>query len=467
MSKLVPEPWRIKMVEPIRMTTQSQRKNALIEAGLNPFILKSEDVFIDLLTDSGTGAMSDQQWASMFLGDESYAGSKSYYLLSQAVEEIFDFQYTIPVHQGRGAEQILFPLLVELAKEKGASKPVFLSNHHFDTTKAHIEMAGARAKNFICSSSLQTEIADDWKGNFDLNELYNEIKYNQKNIVAIIITITCNSVGGQPVSMENIRAAARMARDSGILVIIDAARFAENSYFIKQRDSEFSHKSISKIVKEIFNEADIFIMSAKKDGMVNIGGLCCFRNNESLFRQVQLRCVPMEGFVTYGGLAGRDMAAMATGLREALDEDHLRSRIAQVEYLGYKLQQAGIPIQTPVGGHAVFVDARKIFPDIKPENFPAQVLCNALYLESGVRATEIGSLMMGRDPVTGQQEPSLFELMRLTIPRRTYTDNHMSYVADSLINVVKNADMLKPLEFEYEPKILRHFTARFREIERL
>ncbi|CEE94863.1 tryptophan deaminase, PLP-dependent [Xenorhabdus nematophila str. Anatoliense] len=466
MSSSFPEPWRIKMVEPIKMTTRAQRVNRLIEAGLNPFILKSEDVFIDLLTDSGTGAMSDRQWAGMFLGDESYAGSKSYYQLSQTVEDLFGFQYTIPVHQGRGAEQILFPLLVELAKEKGASEPVFLSNHHFDTTKAHIELSGARANNLICASSLQTEIADDWKGNFDLEQLSNEINNNQKNIVAIIITITCNSVGGQPVSMENIRSAAQMARDSGIPVIIDAARFSENAYFIKKRESAFFHKSISTIVKEMFNEADIFTMSAKKDGMVNIGGLCCFRNNESLFRQVQLRCVLMEGFVTYGGLAGRDMSAMAIGLREALDENHLHSRIAQVEYLGTKLQQAGIPIQTPVGGHAVFVDVRKIFPDIKPENFPAQVLCNALYLESGIRATEIGSLMMGRDPITGQQEPSLFELMRLTIPRRTYTDNHMSYVADSLIEVVKKADMLKPLEFEYEPKILRQFTARFREIER-
>ncbi|MBD1226684.1 tryptophanase [Xenorhabdus griffiniae] len=466
MSRSIPEPWRIKMVEPIRMTTKAQRKSALIEAGLNPFILKSEDVFIDLLTDSGTGAMSDRQWANMFLGDEAYAGSKSYYLLSQTVEQLFDFQYTIPVHQGRGAEQILFPLLVELAKEKGASEPVFLSNHHFDTTKAHVEIAGAKAKNLICASSLQTEIVDDWKGNFDLNKLSNEIKHNCKNIVAIIITITCNSVGGQPISMGNIHSAARMARDSGIPVIIDAARFAENAYFIKQRDSQFSHESISKIVKEMFSEADIFTMSAKKDGMVNIGGLCCFRNNESLFRQAQTRCVPMEGFITYGGLAGRDMAAMAIGLQEALNEDHLRSRIAQVEYLGHKLQQSGIPIQTPVGGHAVFVDARKILPDIKPENFPAQVLCNALYLESGVRAVEIGSLMMGRDPMTGQQEPSLFEFMRLTIPRRTYTDNHMNYVADSLIDVVKKADMLKPLEFEYEPKILRQFTARFREIER-
>ncbi|OTA17853.1 cysteine desulfhydrase [Xenorhabdus vietnamensis] len=466
MSKSVPEPWRIKMIEPIRMTTKAQRKKALIEAGLNPFILKSEDVFIDLLTDSGTGAMSDRQWANILLGDESYAGSKSYYQLSQAVNEIFDFQYTIPVHQGRGAEQILFPVLVELAKEKGASDPVFLSNHHFDTTKAHVELAGARANNFICSSSLQTEIADDWKGNFDLNELSNEIKNNLKNIVAIIITVTCNSVGGQPVSMDNIRSAARMARDAGIPVIIDAARFAENAYFIKQRDHAFFHETIPNIVKEMFSEADIFTMSAKKDGMVNIGGLCCFRNNESLFKQVQLRCVPMEGFVTYGGLAGRDMAAMAVGLQEALEEDHLHSRITQVEYLGHKLQQAGIPIQTPVGGHAVFVDARKIFPDIKPENFPAQVLCNALYLESGVRATEIGSLMMGRNPITGQQEPALFELMRLTIPRRTYTDNHMNYVADSLIEVVKKADTLKPLEFEYESKILRQFTARFREIER-
>nr|WP_281245128.1 tryptophanase [Xenorhabdus koppenhoeferi] len=315
--------------------------------------------------DSGTGAMSDRQWAGMFLGDESYAGSKSYYQLSQAVEEIFGFQYTIPVHQGRGAEQILFPLLVELAKEKGASEPVFLSNHHFDTTKAHIEMAGAKAKNFICASALKTEIVDDWKGNFDLNELSNEIKCNQKNIAAIIITITCNSVGGQPVSMENIRSAARIARDSGIPVIIDAARFAENAYFIKQRDSEFFHETISNIVKLIFSEADIFTMSAKKDGMVNIGGLCCFRNNESLFRQAQLRCVPMEGFVTYGGLAGRDMAAMAIGLQEALNEDHLRSRIAQVEYLGHKLQQAGVPIQTPEGTLVLFFVFFTLFVRIK------------------------------------------------------------------------------------------------------
>ncbi|PHM44532.1 cysteine desulfhydrase [Xenorhabdus mauleonii] len=466
MFKSLPEPWRIKMVEPIRVTTKAQRQHALIEAGLNPFLLKAEDVFIDLLTDSGTGAMSDRQWANLFLGDESYAGSKSYYQLSQVVKEIFDYQYTIPVHQGRGAEQILFPVLVELAKEKGVTEPVFLSNHHFETAQAHIELSGGKAKNYICSSSLQTEIADDWKGNFDLNALANEIKNNKKNIVAIIITITCNSVGGQPISMENIRAAAKMAHDAGILVIIDAARFSENAYFIKQRESEFFNQSISQIVKEMFSEADIFTMSAKKDGMVNIGGLCCFRNDAFLFKQVQLRCVPMEGFVTYGGLAGRDMAAMAIGLQEALNEDHLRSRIGQVEYLGNQLQQAGIPIQTPVGGHAVYVDARKILPDIKPENFPALALCNALYLEGGIRSIEIGSLIMGRNPITGIQEPSLFEFMRLAIPRRTYTDNHMSYVADSLIEVVKKANMIKPLEFVYEPKILRLFTSRFREIER-
>ncbi|NWB96831.1 tryptophanase [Pseudomonas gingeri] len=465
MAVRIPEPFRIKMVEPLKRTTRAYRQEALQQAGLNPFLLRAEDVFIDLLTDSGTGSMSDRQWSAMMSADESYAGSKSFFRLSETVERLFGFPYTIPVHQGRGAEQILFPCLVERARERGASAPIFVSNHHFDTTKAHVEMAGAMVKNLICPAALDTARHDDWKGNFDLEALASEIELSgAQQIAAVVITITCNSVGGQPVAMDNIRDAASMARQHGIPVVIDAARFSENAYFIKTRDARYKDHSILQIVWEMFQHADAFTMSAKKDAMVNIGGLCCFKSDQALFRAAQLRCVPMEGFITYGGLAGRDLDAMAVGLEEACNEDHLTSRIGQVTYLAERLRSAGVPIQTPVGGHAVFVDAGKIRPDVAPHHFPAQMLCNALYLESGVRATEIGSLMMGRHPVTREQEPALFELMRLTIPRRTYTDNHMDFVADSLIEVIQRAATLRPLDFDYEPPVLRQFTARFREI---
>jgi tryptophanase len=459
----VPEPFRIKMVEPIKQTTREYREKTLHDVGYNPFLLKSDDVFIDLITDSGTGAMSDYQWSAMLLGDEAYAGSKSFYKLKETVHDIFDFQMTIPCHQGRAAENILFPILLEEKKKKykNVDNPIFISNYHFDTTMAHVELNGCQAVNVVIDESKQTDIFHPFKGNFNIEKLSNEIeKVGSHNVVGIIITITCNSVGGQPVSMDNIEQVCTIGKKFNIPLIMDAARFAENAYFIWKRDVNYRNHSIPSIVKEMFSNIDYMTMSAKKDAIVNMGGLCCVKNNNEMYQLLCSRCVPFEGFITYGGMSGRDIEAMNVGLREGMSYDYLEYRISQVEYLGKKLLENGIPIQYPVGGHAVFIDAKSLLPHIPSNEFPALSLCNELYLEGGIRGVEIGSLLLGRDPKTNEQKESSFEFLRLTIPRRVYTTNHLDYIVKCFVSIKSRLHRLQGLKLEYEPPILRHFTAR-------
>lgn len=455
--KYMAEPYRIKMVEPLRQTTKAERMLLLKNAGYNPFSLKSDDVYIDLLTDSGTGAMSQEQWGAMMIGDEAYAGSRSFYRLESVVRNITGYRFFMPVHQGRGAEQVFLPQLVT---KKGM---YFISNIHFDTTRAHVELAGARALDTVIDECYDIDHYHAFKGNFCLHKLEAAIlDKGKENIAGIIMTITNNSAGGQPVSMENMRAVKKMANHYGIPTIIDGARYAENCFFIKERETGYQDKDIIDIARETFSYGDAFLMSAKKDGLVNMGGILAVREDEALFNKCKTYVVPYEGFPTYGGMNGRDMDALAVGLMEALDIHYLKHRIDQIRYLGDRLRDAGVPIQYPVGGHAVFVDCKAFAPHIPFYEFPALAVTNAIYIEGGVRAVEIGSLLLGRDPDTHVNKQAKMELMRLTIPRRVYTYNHLDVVADAVIHVYEHRHELKGYTFDYESKILRHFTSTFK-----
>ncbi len=422
------EPFKIKMVENIYKSTREQRLEWIKEASYNLFNLRSEQVYIDLLTDSGTGAMSDRQWAAIMTGDESYAGSSSYYNLKESIREITGFEYFLPTHQGRAAENVLFSVLVK----EGDIVP---GNSHFDTTKGHIEFRKAKAIDCTIESASDPTLWHPFKGNVDLVKLENVLRENPaEKISCIITTITNNTSGGQPVSMENIRETGKLAKKYGVKFILDSARFAENAYFIKLREDGYAGKSIREIAREMFSYADGMTMSSKKDAIVNMGGFIGFREEE-LFRKASTYNIIYEGFITYGGMSGRDMNALAEGLREGTELSYLESRINQVAYLGKKLKDNGIPVMEPFGGHAIFIDAKKFLPGISKEEFPAQTLAIELYIEGGIRGVEIGALMADRDPDTRQNRFPELELVRLAIPRRVYTNNHMDYVAAVVKNV--------------------------------
>ncbi len=440
------------MVEQIRPSTREERERWIIEANYNLFNLKSDSVFVDLLTDSGTGAMSNRQWSEMMLGDESYAGASSYYKLKNAIKDITGFEYFLPTHQGRAAENVLFSALIK----EGDIVP---GNSHFDTTKAHIEFRKSHAIDCTIDEAFHTELDHPFKGNVDLVKLEKVFIENPKEkIPLIIVTVTCNSSGGQPVSMKNMKDVSEMAKKYGIPVYYDSARFAENAYFIKIREDGYADKSIREIVKEMFSYADGMTMSSKKDAIVNMGGFIGMRHKE-IFDKASVYNILFEGFNTYGGMSGRDMNALAQGLYEGTEFEYLETRISQVVYLGQLLRDHGVPVQYPFGGHAIFVDAKKFLPNLKKEEFIAQTLAVELYIEGGVRGVEIGSIMADRDPETGLNRYPELELMRLAIPRRTYTNDHMKYVAAALINVYERRDNIKKgLRIVKEAPILRHFT---------
>lgn len=457
--KYVAEPFRIKMVEPIKMLTREEREEKIAQAKYNTFSLRGEDVYIDLLTDSGTNAMSDDQWAGLMKGDEAYAGGRSYYNLLEAGQDIFNYKFIQPVHQGRAAEKVLFGLLLKEGM-------ISISNMHFDTTRAHVEIAGARAVDCVVEEALDPSLRAPFKGNMDIDNLEKLIlEYGKDKVGVIVLTITNNSAGGQPVSIANTRQVAEIAKKYDLPLVIDAARFAENAYFIKKREEEFKDSSIKDIIREQFSYADAFTMSAKKDAIVNMGGILGIKEDEELFQDVKGRTISFEGFVSYGGLSGRDLEALAIGLYEGIDENYLAYRSGQMEYLAGQLDAAGIAYQSPVGGHGIFVDAKAMFPHIPYNEFPGQALAIELYLEAGIRTCDIGSYMLGNDPDTGQQLKADFEFTRLAIPRRVYTQSHIDVMAQALIAIKERADQIKGYRITWEPEILRHFQAHLEPIE--
>lgn len=450
------EPFKIKTVEEIHQSTAEDRAKWIEEADFNLFKLSSSNVFIDLLTDSGTGSMSDTQWSALMRGDESYAGSRSYKELLASVQQITGYKYLLPTHQGRAAENILFSALVK----EGDVVP---GNSHFDTTKAHIELRKARAIDCTVENAFDIDDPHQFKGNIDLEKLEEVYETNPKEKIPFcLVTITCNLSGGQPVSLDNVKAVRKLSNKYGIPIFFDGARFAENSYFIKQRESECENKTIKEICKEVFSYGDGMTMSSKKDGLVNIGGFIALCD-EDIYQKAVNFTIIYEGYIDYGGMTGRDMAALSIGLNEATEFEYLESRISQVEYLGNKLIEYGIPVQKPIGGHAVFVDALSFLPNVAREEYPAQTLSIELYKEAGIRTVEIGTLMAGRDPETRINRYPKLEFVRLALPRRTYTNNHMDYTAAALKNVYdRRMTITKGFDIAWESEILRHFTVKLK-----
>lgn len=451
------ESWKIKMVEPIRKSTRAEREEWLKAANYNVFQLRAEQVYIDCLTDSGTGSMSDRQWSAMMLGDESYAGATSFYKFEETVRRILGLHYVIPTHQGRAAENVLFSFLVKEGN-------VIPGNAHFDTTKGHIEARKAFAIDVTTDDAKDAQLEVPFKGNVSLEKLEKVLKENPGNVPFMVLTVTNNTVGGQPVSMENIKATCALCHRYGVPVVMDSARFAENAYFIKTREPGYADKTIKEIVLEMYADADAATMSCKKDAIVNMGGFIATRK-EDWYEGAKSFCIPYEGYLTYGGLNGRDLNAVAVGLDENTEFDMLETRIHQVQYLAKKLDEYGIPYQRPVGGHGVFIDADKVLTHVPKEEFPAQTLTCELYLEAGIRGCEIGYMLADRDPVTHENRFGGLDLLRLAIPRRVYTDNHMDVIAAALKNVYDRREQVtRGVAIEWEAPLMRHFTVKVRRL---